>query len=275
LPIPRALRAIGASALTSLHRTLSDDPMNRRLIDRLAGWRGLAGPAVLAVALAVPAARAAGGCDIAPSPPAVTLVPVFDVPVTDISLDLAALQRTARGSASPHREFSLLLGLTTVQQVGSYQEEIEYGAAPADALAWPVCGVTRKLQLRLGFEQVVVHIAREVTGDGCLYGEVYQHESRHVAVDRALLAEYAPRVAVVMSAAVAAIGVVRGDSPDAVARTIHQRVQAAFAAEFNAVEQERDRRQRLVDQPEEYRRISAACGGAAARLVGAILRPPG
>ena len=215
MPIPRALRAIGAFALTPRHDTLSDEAHAASLIDRRTAWRGLAVPAALAVARSASLAQAAGGCE----------------------------------------------------------GEFEHGAALPGAPGGPVCGVTRKLQLRLGFERVVVHIAREVTGDRCLYGEVYQHESRHVAADRALLAEYAPRVTVVMNAAVAAIGVVRGDSPDAVARAIHQHVQAAFTAEFNAVEQERDRHQRLVDQPEEYRRISEACGGGAARLVGAIRRP--
>jgi len=247
--------------------------MQRLPIDRRAGWRGLVGPAALAVALAAPAAHAAGSCD-GSAPPEVTLAPTFAAPVIDLSLDLAALSATARDSGSQHRGPSLLLGLTTSRLVSSFEDELEYGSAPG-VPGRSFCGAARQVRLRLGFDDLVVHIAREVIGDRCLYNEVYQHESRHVAVDRALLAEYAPRVAVGMDAAAKAIGVVYGASPDAVSQAIHQRIESAFEAAFSGLEQELQRRQALVDQPAEYRRMGEVCGGAAARLVGASRRPPG
>jgi hypothetical protein len=250
------------------------DAMRAALISQPAGWRRLIGPAALAAALSVPAAHAAGSCDMA-APPQVTLAPVFGAPVIDVSLGLAALQGLARRSASLHRELGLLLGLTTTQLVGSFEDTVEYGEAVPSIPGRTFCGVTREVHLRLGFEDVVVHIAHEVTGDRCLYDQVYQHENRHVEVDRALLAEAAPRVAVAIGAAATAIGVVYGASPDAVSREVRQRVQGAFDAAFGALEQEMHRRQGLVDQPEEYRRLGQACGGAGARLVAASRRPPG
>jgi hypothetical protein len=71
------------------------------------------------------------------------------------------------------------------------------------------------------------------------------------------------------------LGVVRGRTPDVVWQTIRQRVQTAFDAALNDFWQEMRRRQRFVDRPEEYRRLSEVCGGAGARLVAASRRPPG
>src|ERR1700722_19705336 len=100
------------------------DAMHGFVIDRLAGWRGLVGPAALALVLAARAAYAAGSCGPA-APPQVTLTPVFGAPVIDTALDIAALQGIARGSASLHREFGLLIGLTTTQLIGRFEEVVE------------------------------------------------------------------------------------------------------------------------------------------------------
>ncbi len=239
----------------------------------LAGRYAAAGLMALAAALAAPGARGAT-CDTL-STPQITLIPVFAEPVVDISLDLAGLQASSRQSDSRHGELNQLLGLTTTQPIHGFEEVIEFAAMPrtnpkSDA---SFCGVAKTVSLRVGFETVVVHIAREVTGDRCLYDQVLQHEGQHVQVDRDGLAQFGPRIETGMREMLAALGIVHGRTSTAVGLAIRQRVQAAFDAAFNDFAQEMRRRQRIVDRPEEIRRLGQACGGAAARLAAAGRRP--
>jgi hypothetical protein len=232
--------------------------------------RVIAMMALCVAALVAPTAHAAP-CDTLPKPE-VVLAPVFAAPMVDTSLDLAGLQALSRSGDSPHGEIGHLLGLTMVKMVGSFND-MAYDAVPVDMKPGAgFCPVIKKMHLRIGFEDIVIHIAHEVTGDRCLYDQVRQHEGRHVQVDRELLAQYGPRIAINMRAQVAALGVVHGASPDAVALEIQRRVEAALATEFNAFTQEMHRRQRFIDRPEEYQRMSQVCGGASSRLIAASRR---
>ena len=205
-------------------------------------------------------------------PPQVTLTPTFAEPVLDTTLDLAALQRLPRSGTPSPRDSSHLLGLTSYEAVGSFT--VDYATPPLRAPGGPLCGAAQAVQLRLGFEHVVVHIAREVAADRCLYDAVYAHESRHVQVDRDMLAQYARWFETTMRTQVRLIGAVRGDSLDAIAAIIQKRIQTAFNAAFQSFQQELARRQRQVDSPAEYRRLSVVCGGAGGRLM-AARRGPG
>lgn len=223
-------------------------------------------PILAIVALALLAAGApahADGC-AEPPPPHVTLARTFAEPTVDTSLGLAALQALPRTGTAAAPGIGHLLGLTSARAAGSF--DVEYDA-PAGASGGTVCGAARQVKLQLGFDEVVIHIAREATGDRCLYAEIYAHESRHVQVDRDMLAQYGPWFEARLRAAVIAIGAVRGSSLDAVSDVIQQRIQVAFNDAFGLFQQEIDRRQRLIDSPEEYRRMSLVCDAAGGRLV--------
>jgi hypothetical protein len=236
------------------------------VIARLAA-RALVLAIMPAIIPAVPAARAQPGCT-AP-PPQVSLTTTFADPVLDTSLDLAALRRLPRGGASSPRGSGHLLGLTSYEAVGSFT--VDY-ATPLRAPGAPLCGAAQAVRLRLGFEHVVVRIAREVTTDRCLYDAVSAHENRHVQVDRDMLTQYARWFETTLRTQVALIGAVSGGSLDAIAAVIQRRIQAAFNAAFRDFQQELARRQREVDSPGEYRRLSAICGGAGGRLIAAARR---
>jgi hypothetical protein len=230
---------------------------------------------VLALCIAgpiVPAAQAAP-CDTLPTPE-ITLAPVFATPAIDTSHDLAGLLALSRGGVSRHGEIGPLLGLTQVKPSGRF-DDIAYDTVPAEARPGAgFCGVIKQIRLRLGFDEIVIHIAREVTDDRCLYDQVRQHEERHVQVDREVLAQYGPRIAINIRAQILAPGPMRGANPDAVGLEIQRRVEAALAVEFNAFMHEMRRRQQFVDRPAEYRRLSEACNGAARRLIEASRRAP-
>jgi hypothetical protein len=62
-------------------------------------------------------------------------------------------------------------------------------------------------------------------------------------------------------------GVVRGASREAVWGAIRERLRAQLDADLRALMQEMRKRQQIVDRPEEYRRLSASCGGVVRRLL--------
>jgi hypothetical protein len=217
-------------------------------------------------ALAASTAWGAEGC-AAPPAPRVTLTPVYPDPVVDITLDVAALKQRSREVGTEHGEHGQPLGLTLATLVGDFEDQVEFALLDPRTPGARICGAAKEVRVRFGFEEVVMHIAREVTGDRCLYGEVYRHESRHVQVDRELIAQFVPRIEADLRALLARIGAVRGRSTEAVSIEIRDRIRVVVSADLEAFAQEMHKRQRFVDRPEEYRRLSQACGGAAARLL--------
>jgi len=110
----------------------------------------------LCAAVAAPGAHAAISCDTAP-PASVIVETVMPAPVIDDSLDLAALAHRARRDP-PSGAFDRQLGLTTVRPVGSVVELIDF--APAGrARRRPCAAPLRELKVRVGFEDIVIHIA--------------------------------------------------------------------------------------------------------------------
>ncbi len=226
---------------------------------------GLGALVLLGVLAATPAAAVVSGCD-ALGPTRIVLVPVSPRPALDTSLDLVALRQLD----SQHGDFTL--GLTVASPFYNVEHDSVFAVSDRGTPRQQVCGIAKEIRARLGFENVIVHIAHEVTRDHCLYDEVYRHENRHLQVDRDVLDLYAPRLEANLHALVARMGVVRGSSADAVRHEILERVQVAVAADLKAFTQEMRRRQRFVDRPEEYRRLAQACGGAVGRLIDAARR---
>lgn len=231
-------------------------------------WRNGAALIALGLLVAAPAAHAATGCETL-GPTRIMLQPVYPNPALDMSLDLAALSERARDHDASHGEFGLPLGLTDANLVGTFEAQGEFAVFDPRTPQQQVCGVAKEIRVRFGFENVVVHIARELADDRCLYGEVYRHENRHIQVDRDVIALFTPRIEATLRAVVGRMGVVRGRTTETVWHEIRERVRIAVTTELKAFTHEMRKRQRFVDRPEEYRRLSLACGGAVGRLLAA------
>jgi hypothetical protein len=206
------------------------------------------------------AAHAADGC-AGLAPARITVQRVADEPALDTALDTAGLAARTRDA----RRGEIQLGLTEAIQVADLEVTVDFAVIdPRNPL---ICGAASDIVVRFGFENVVVHIAREVAANRCMYDEVYRHERRHVEVDRDMVATYAPRIEAALRALVATRGVVRGLGREAVAATVRERVRGALDDVLRSLTRERRLRQRLIDGVEEQRRIGAACGGVLPRLL--------
>ena len=226
---------------------------------------------VVAVAVIVAAAAQVGGCDSARTVAAragigdfearceaslpATRIEVVTTPVvygTDRTRSWRELTAMS-GDATPTLR---ALGLTTAE-VG-HQATIET-AGVEDPRTGRVC-VRPAITVQLSATPMTVYIGREIAGDPCREAVALEHELRHVAVYEDELAHIAKDVRASLDAAYGNRVLYYGSRAEAKRET-----QAALAAELSPLLAGDARRikdrQRRIDSPEEYARVSAACGG--------------
>ncbi len=204
---------------------------------------------------ALPAA--AQGCSAVVA--ATVVLDVVLVPIQrDDGLSIAQLTRTPgrtpgpAGTASGH-----VLGLTQAR----YGEQSQVSALFQPMTDGSYCASAKTLTVSFGFQQRVVHVARELPPGSCIHGEVLAHEMKHVAVDEALLREYAPLIRRQLDEVVGRLAPVRSRSQQQAMAAIRRPLEAAMRAAMQEFGRERDRRQSLVDTAEEYARIRQVCNG--------------
>ena len=191
----------------------------------------------------LPRARADddSACDFDPNI-AITVTPVFDEPAIDNSKSLAEIQELSRSSTHvvPHYD-NVPLGITMPD--GSFCAHVEH----IDAL--------------VGYRNITIYIARELTADSCSARHVMTHEQRHVAVNRALLKEYTPLIEERLYSYFRLYGRIIGPDAGFAQTMVREKASAILNEMTQKMLGENQRRQRLVDSPEEYARNNVACNG--------------
>ncbi|AWK87196.1 hypothetical protein [Azospirillum thermophilum] len=200
-----------------------------------------------------------------PGPPAQVKVDLQFAPLrTDLTKSVAqlgAMPGRAPGPAGVSQGH--VLGLTQARYGEQSQLSAIFQAMPDGT----VCAQPRALLVNFGIQQHVVLVARELPPDSCIYREVLAHEMRHVAVDQALVREFAPIVRRRLDDALAAAGPVHARSQQQALAAIRRPVEAALRSTIQEFGRERDRRQAEVDTREEYERVSRACNGEVSRYL--------
>ncbi|WP_085557176.1 hypothetical protein [Azospirillum agricola] len=201
--------------------------------------------------------------------------PVFPPASVSFDITLAPLQRNdglaiaqltrlpgrtsgPAGSARGH-----VLGLTQAR----YGEQSQVSALFQRLPDGSYCASANVLTVSFGFQQRVVHVARELPPGSCIHGEVLAHEMRHVAVDEALLREFAPVIRQRLDEAVARLAPVRSRSQQQAMASVRRPLEAAMRTAMQEFGRERDRRQAQVDTVEEYARIRQVCNGEVAKYL--------
>jgi hypothetical protein len=148
------------------------------------------------------------------------------------------------------------LGLTTAE-VG-HRAAVE-AVGIEDTRSGRICA-RPSIRVTLSASPMTVYVAREIAGDPCKEAAAREHEMKHVAV-------YESEIAAVAREARAALAASYGN------RVLHYGSRAEADRETSAaldrqmlellsgVAARVRERQRAVDTPEEYARVSAACGG--------------
>jgi len=188
----------------------------------------------------------------------INVYPVFDQPVVDDSLPLAAIQEMAQSSRDIIPRYdTVTLGIT------HYEPVIEF-KAPMIARSLPdgtFCSRVEQVDVVVGYRNVRIFIARELTPDPCSANHVYEHEQKHIAVNRALLQEFVPLIRDKLTAYFRLYGQFIAPNPEYASSLLREKANSILTDVSNSMLEENRRRQRMVDTPEEYARNNVVCNG--------------
>jgi len=116
-----------------------------------------------------------------------------------------------------------------------------------------------------GFSPMTVYVAKEFPKGSCPYNEVYQHELRHVKTYQDHLVSIEKDLADTLRQRFATGSVWRapkGQTRLLLEKEMNERWLPFIKREIERVESA----QKLIDTPEEYARVSGACGGEIERV---------
>jgi hypothetical protein len=191
-------------------------------------------------------------CDQLPKP-SVT-VKHFDEPFTiNLQHSYKALNHLGAGLA---RSGNQVLGLTRGKSVAKIASNTP---SYVDRTGRWECA-SPQLSVTFGFSQMTVYVAKEFPEGSCAYKEIYQHELRHVKAYQEHLASIEKDVADTLNRRFATGGPWRGPVGQTGAqlqRELDERWLPYIRREIGRA----DAAQALIDTPEEYARVAAACNG--------------
>lgn len=213
---------------------------------------------IAAAALVLLQPAAARACS-AP-PPRITVTDSVDAPVFDWSLTKAELNRKFATVKLPDAQVyhlalnAVMTGDLRADHVANLKESGDPGA---------VCLTMSDIAVTLRMKPVI-YMASELRTKACPFKAIFEHELKHVAVDRAILQAYEPKIQNGLAFAFgmpadAAIGPVPAARAAAAKKEFAARIDGATANLFAMLMRERLTQQRQVDSLGEYAHLSNAC----------------
>ncbi len=211
-------------------------------------------------------AEQADGCPDFFDPP-VAIKPLAASPQISAELNLPSLAAMARENAQNYSStrHEVPVGLTAAKMTLESDYKIRMQENPRSGT---VCAQIASFDLRFGFDDTIVYVAKEIPYPSCGYQKVLDHELRHVAIDRLLVETYTPLLPELIAQAVRDIGSVRAASSESARQQIENAMtdyMKDLGAKLSGV---RQKEQAKIDTKDEYARIGESCGGEIAELVG-------
>ena len=213
----------------------------------------------LATLLAMSPARAeeANACEQLPKP-SVTIKHLDE----EISFNTRYSYRQLTSmSGEKLRPGSRVLGLTRTNGIAQFALNMP---AIQDATERYECA-SPQITLTLGFKQMTVYVGREFPVGSCAYKEILEHEMRHVKTYQAHIAKVEQAVQEDISRRFMTGDVWRGLAGLGFAR-VNKELEERWLPYVNREMLKVESAQALIDTPEEYARLSEACGGEVKKL---------
>ncbi len=221
---------------------------------RLAGLTGF----ILGLMIFVSTAAQAQSC-VAPRP--VIQVKTLETPVTfDISKSVTELSAMEMTGTSPfpahyHTEIGgVMSGEITVSH------NMIFSHTQTDEAR---CVFLKQVTVTIEISPSI-YIASDFQGRSCWFKEIFAHEAKHVAVERAVMNKYAGRFTdalnlILMEPADYTVPVASDKGFEQAQRELQTGMEHALGVMFNQMTRERNERQQAIDTLEEYQRIARIC----------------
>lgn len=191
-------------------------------------------------------------------PPSVTVKRLDEPLVFDTSYSYKSL--TVLG-ASRLRPGNRVLGLT--RGTARVKFEMKLPSFVDRSGQWECA--SPQLVVSYGFSPMTVYVAKEFAKGSCAYGEIYQHEMRHVKTYQDHLVEIKDGLTETLSSRFASGSpwrAARGQTRATLEKELNGRWMPYITREIERVEVA----QALIDTPEEYARVAQTCNGEIKRL---------
>ena len=125
------------------------------------------------------------------------------------------------------------------------------------------CTAIESVDIELSIKPTIF-IAKDYQDQPCWFKQIFEHEAKHVDVDRKIMHEYAERISDGINLAIMikqdyVTGWAAQKNLKTLERDLGEGVENSLTVLFNQMLQERDERQQAVDTIEEYQRIASAC----------------
>ena len=192
----------------------------------------------------------------------VNVDPRFEPPGYDYRYSIAAIQGMVRESAQHGIQESLALGVTRYEPMMGISMPVKGITLPSGL----VCAHVDKVDVTLGYRNVMVYIASELPQGSCGFREVMAHEQKHIDVNQRVLDEYKPIIEARIKEYVQANGVFREQTADYAMERLNRDLNGIISGLVGQMSEENQRRQELVDTQEEYTRITNSCNGEIASV---------
>ncbi|MCA8933170.1 MAG: hypothetical protein KDA49_11920, partial [Rhodospirillaceae bacterium] len=146
------------------------------------------------------------------------------------------------------------LGLITARRAYGYTFDLLMTEGPGR-----VCGVPRNVTIRLGYDQMLVHILARYRPGSCQYEAVLEHEQEHVRINYETLQRYLPAIEDAVRRAISNQFPVRGTSTADAQRIAGTILGTALEQAVQVMLADRNARHRQLDSVDSYRATSSRC----------------
>jgi hypothetical protein len=211
--------------------------------------------AMLIVAILAPLVRAeaaAGACPAATHPAKVAVSPMLPAPLEDRTTSYHDLTKEMSWKKMKPEEDAMGVSSSSL----GYNLHTEFRIA---AHGGHSCAYLTSLAVQFGYTRRLVQIAAEVPKDSCMYGEIREHEYKHVAVDNGIVRDNFAPVEAQIKALAASFAPVETADGAAAAKQLADALKLALRPTILHLEELANAAQEKVDTTAEYERVDNAC----------------
>ncbi len=198
-------------------------------------------------------------CPNPPPPPRVMLDRIEDPVQYDFNRNRANLNAMGAKILAAQRagSTSYVGGLTNGIIASNMSTQIQT-LTSSDGMA---CMWISEINIKLHY-QPTVYISREFVPGSCYHNAVMAHEQKHVGLDQALLAAFAPQLQQGIQAGAQSIGL-RGPMPQGQMESVSRDLQNTMERRLNDLmdrfSTDREAHQMQIDTAQEYARVQSLC----------------
>ncbi len=175
--------------------------------------------------------------------------------VYDTSRDRRQLARLKGDKGALKNSGWSAVGLTLTEM--EFKMKLQVNSVSNDKVRY--CASIHSIKASLGYDELVVYVARKYRRGSCPYNSIVAHERKHVAIFRDALVRYAPLVERRLAEAARRLRPIRTKSPKRATARLQRKLEREIRPLFNKLNKALDTANAELDTAENYEREQAAC----------------